>query len=152
VVRRLIAFVTALPAALLGVMTAGMLLRALVGPHPLWRAEPLNLSEAAAVRDPATVARLMSHGEDPYLRREVRADLLFNNRNEMTPLEAAIASGRADVVEIILTSAPPPEPSEWSHLRCLATLDDDEGLVEALDRFKPASAVVDCTGVTRPWK
>jgi hypothetical protein len=152
VVRRLIALVTALPAALLGVMTAGMLLRALVGPHPLWRAEPLNLSEAAAVRDPATVARLMNHGEDPYLRREVRADLLFNDRNELTPLEAAIASGRADVIEIILTAAPPPEPSEWSRLRCLATLDGDDGLGEALDRFKPASAVVDCTGVTRPWK
>jgi hypothetical protein len=152
VVRRLIALVTSLPAALLGVMTAGMLLRALVGPHPLWRAEPLNLSEAAAVRDPATVARLMKHGEDPYLRRDVRADLLFNDRRELTPLESAIASRRADVVEVILTSAPPPEPSEWSRLRCLAMLEDDDELGEALDRFKPATAVVDCTSVTRPWK
>jgi hypothetical protein len=142
----------ALPAAALGVMTAGMLLRALVGPHPYWHAQPLNLSEAAAVRDPATVARLIRHGEDAYLRRRVRADLLFNDSSELTPIEAAIASGRSDVLEIILSSAPPPDPAEWNRLRCLAALERDEELREALDRFKPASAVVDCTGVTRPWK
>jgi hypothetical protein len=152
VVRRLIPAVAALPAALLGVMTAGMLLRALAGTHPLWRVEPLNLSEAAALRDPATVARLIGHGEDPYLRREVRADLLFNDRTELTPLEAAIASGRAEVLEIILGSAPPPEPEVWSRARCLATLEGDEDLGAVLDRFRPASAVLDCNGITRPWK
>ena len=151
-VRRLIPAVAALPAALLGVMTAGMLLRALAGTHPLWRVEPLNLSEAASVRDPATVALMISRGEDPYLRREVRADLLFNDRTELTPLEAAIASGRDDVLEIILASAPPPDPAVWSRVRCLATLEGDGELGAVLDRFRPASAVLDCNGVTRPWK
>ena len=70
----------------------------------------MNLSEAAALRDQATVVRLIGRGEDPYLRREVRADLLFNERTELTPLEAAIASGRAEVAEIILLRATPPEP------------------------------------------
>ncbi len=151
-VRRLILTVVALPAALLGVMTAGMLLRALVGTHPLWRVEPVNLSEAAALRDPATVARLIGRGEDPYLRREVRADLLFNDRAELTPLEAAIASGRAEVLEIILGSAPPPEPDVWNRARCLATLEGDEDLGPVLDRYKPESAVLQCAGITRPWK
>jgi hypothetical protein len=152
VVRRLILLVTALPAALLGVMTAGMLLRALGGTHPHWRVEPLNLSEAAALRDPATVVRMIERGEDAYLRREVRADLLFNDPYALTPLEAAIASGRADVLEIILVSAPPAEPAVWNRARCLATLEGDGDLGEVLDRFRPESAVVDCNGITKPWK
>ena len=150
-VRRLISAVVALPAALLGVMTAGMLLRALFGAHPLWHVDPVNLSEAAILRDQATVALLIRRGEDPYLRREVRADLFFNDRTELTPLEAAIASGRAEVVEIILFSAPPPAP-EWNRVRCLAKLEGDGDFAAVLDRFRPEAAVLDCNGITKPWK
>ena len=142
----------ALPAALLGVMTAGVLLRALVGTHPLWRAEPVNLSEAAALRDQATVVRLIASGEDAYQRREVRADLLFNDRVELTPLEAAIASRRSEIVEIIVVTAPPAAPAEWNRLRCLAQLEGDEDVIETFDRYRPKPADLECTGVTRPWK
>jgi hypothetical protein len=141
----------ALPAFTLGVLTAGMLLRALVGSHPHWRAEPVNLSEAAALRDQATVVQMIRRGEDPYLRREVRADLLFNDRTELTPLEAALASGRAEIVEIILWSAPHPEPAVWNRVRCLAKLEGDGDSGEVLERYRPASAVLDCSGITKPW-
>jgi hypothetical protein len=151
VVRRLI-LVAVLPAALLGVMTSGMLVRALFGSHPIWHADPVNLSEAAALRDQATVVQMIRRGEDPYLRREVRADLLFNDRMELTPLEAAIASGRAEVAEIILWSATPPAAAEWGRLRCLAQLGGDEDVIEVLDRYRRASEEIECTGVTRPWK
>jgi hypothetical protein len=144
--------VVALPAALLGLMTVGMLLRAVFGAHPLWHADPVNLSEAAILRDQATVALMIRRGEDPYLRREVRADLFFNDRTELTPLEAAIASGRGEVLEIILFSAPPPEPAVWNRVRCLATLEGDGDFGEMLDRFRPESAVLDCNGITKPWK
>jgi hypothetical protein len=153
VVRRLILVVaTAAPAALLGVMTAGMLLRAVVGAHPLWRAEPVNLSEAAALRDQATVVQLIRHGEDPYQRREVRADLLFNDRAELTAFEAAIASGRAEVMDAILWAARRPAPAEWNRLRCLSKLQETDDIDDVLDRHKPESAVLECSGVTRPWK
>ena len=88
-VRRLTLVAAALPAVGLGILTAGMLLRALVGTHPYWRVEPVNLSEAAALRDQATVVELIRRGENPYQRREVRADLLFNDRAELTAFEAA---------------------------------------------------------------
>lgn len=152
-VRRLILVtMTAAPAALLGVMTAGMLLRALFGSHPLWHAEPVNLSEAAALRDQATVVQLIGRGEDPYQRREVRADLLFNDRAELTAPEAAIAAGRAEIMEVILWSAPRPTPAEWNRLRCLSKLEGDEDIDEVLDRYKPIDAVLECNGITRPWK
>lgn len=151
-VRRLTLASAALPAAFLGVLTAGMLLRALVGAHPLWRAEPVNLSEAAALRDPATVVQLIRRGEDPYRRREVRADLLFNDRAELTAFEAAIASGRAEVMEAILWSAPKPGSEEWNRLRCLSKLQETEDIDEVLDRYKPEASVLECSGITRPWK
>jgi hypothetical protein len=153
VVRRLTLVAAALPAVFLGVLTAGMLLRALIGPHPMWRVEPVNLSEAAALRDMATVAQLIRRGEDPYQRREVRADLIFNDRTELTALEAAIASGRAEVMEMILwSSSKKPDLAEWTRLRCLSKLEEADDIDEVLDRYKPESAVLECSGVTRPWK
>ena len=151
-VRRLTVAVAALPPAMLGVLTAGMLLRALFGTHPMWRAEPVNLSEAAAVRDQATVVQLMRRGDDPYQRREVRADLLFNDRAELTAFEAAIASGREEIMEILLWSAPRPTAGEWNRLRCLSKLQETDDIDEVLDRYKPESAVLECSSVTRPWK
>jgi hypothetical protein len=152
VVRRLTLAAAALPAALLGVLTLGMLVRTLGGTHPLWRVEPVNLSEAAALRDQATVVQLIRHGDDPYQRREVRADLLFNDRADLTAFEAAIASGRAEVMEVMLWSAPKPGPAEWNRLRCLSQLQETDDIDEVLDRYKPESAVLECSGVTRPWK
>ena len=151
-VRRLTLTAAVLPAMFLGILTAGMLIRALSGTHPLWRVEPVNLSEAAALRDQATVVQLIRHGDDPYQRREVRADLLFNDRAELTAFEAAIASGRAEVMEALLWSAPKPAPTEWNRLRCLSQLQETDDIDEVLDRYKPESAVLECSGVTRPWK
>ena len=151
-VRRLTIAAAALPAAFLGILTAGMLIRALGGTHPLWRVEPVNLSEAAALRDQATVVQLIRRGDDPYQRREVRADLLFNDRAELTAFEAAIASGRAEVMDVILWSASKPGPAEWNRLRCLSQLQETDDIDEVLDRYKPESAVLECRGVTRPWK
>ena len=69
-----------------------------------------------------------------------------------TVLEAAIASGRAEVMEAILFSAARPGPAEWSRLRCLSKLQETDDIDEVLDRYKPESAVLECSGVTRPWK
>jgi hypothetical protein len=152
-VRRLIAaFAVSLPAVMLGILTAGMMIRAIGGDHPLWRVEPVNLSEAAALRDQATVARMIGEGEDAYARREIRADLLFNDRAELTPVEAAIAAGRAEMVEIIMWAAPRPAPAVWVRLRCLSQLEGTEDIDEVLDRYQPESTALNCDGVTLPWK
>jgi hypothetical protein len=141
----------ALPGIVLTAWSALLMLGAAIGSHPLWRVEPLNLSEAAAMRDEATVVQLIASGEDPYARRQVRADLLFNDRVELTPLEAAIAGGRTEIVEIILFSSPRPAPVEWTRLRCLSDLEGARNINDVLDRYRPESATLACDGVTRPW-
>jgi hypothetical protein len=157
-VRRLIALcaslAVALPGAVLALGTAVMMLGAVNGSPAWWRADPVNISEAAALRDRATVVRMMADGEDPYVRREIRADLVFNNRVELTPLEAGIATHRSEIVDVILFSArTPPDGTTWARLRCLAQLEGDEDVTEVLDRYRPESAPTPtCDDVKRPWQ
>lgn len=157
-VRRLIAafapLVVALPGAALALGTAIMMLGAINGSPPWWRVDPVNISEAAALRDRATVVRMMAAGEDPYVRHEIRADLVFNDRVELTPLEAGIATHRSEIVDIILFSArTPPDGTAWAHLRCLAQLEGDDDVTEVVDRYRPESATAPtCDDVKRPWQ
>jgi hypothetical protein len=157
VVRRLIAacasLAIAVPGAVLALGTAFMMLGAITDSPSWWRVEPVNLSEAAALRDRATVARLMAAGEDPYVRREIRADLVFNHRVDLSAIEAGIATRRSEIVDVILFSARmPPDGQAWSHLRCLAQLEGDEDVIEAVDRYRPESAPAPvCDDVKRPW-
>jgi hypothetical protein len=74
------------------------------GGHPLWHDAELNMSEAAAARDVATVAALIERGEDPDAVRHVRQPLLEGAvQREVTPLEAAVIAGRLEVVHLLLT-------------------------------------------------
>ena len=155
-VRRVVALaaplLVALPGVIVAIVTAVMMLMAAAGSHPLWRVDPVNLSEAAALRDRATVVQLIAQGEDPYARREVRADLAFNDRFELTPLEAGIATHRAEIVDMILFAARTPlDAATWSRLRCLAELEGDKDVNATLERYRPESATQLCDGVTKPW-
>lgn len=157
-VRRLIAgcasLAVGLPGAVLALGTAVMMLGAINDSPPWWRVDPVNMSEAAALRDQATVVAMMANGEDPYVRREIRADLVFNNRVALTPIEAGIAAHRSEIVDIILFSArTPPDGTAWSYLRCLAQLEGDEDVTEVVDRYRPESATAPtCDDVKRPWQ
>ena len=152
VVTRAAPLLVSLPGAILAIVTAVMMLMAAGGSHPLWRVEPVNLSEAAALRDRATIVQLIARGEDPYARREVRANLAFNDRFELTPLEAGIATHRAEIVDMILFSARTPvDAAAWTRLRCLAELEGDKDVSATLERYRPESATQVCDGVTRPW-
>ena len=157
-VRRLIdacpLLAIALPGAILGLGTAVVMLGAVGGSPPWWRVDPVNMSEAAALRDRATVVRMMAEGQDPYERHEIRADLVFNNRVELTAIEAGIATRRSEIVDVILFSArTPPDGMAWARLKCLAELEGDEDVTEVLDRYRPESAPAPvCDDVKRPWQ
>lgn len=69
--------------------------------NPFWRSEPLNLSEAAALRDAGEVARLLEAGADPNATYEVRAGFLFTTARRLTPLEAARLAGRPEIVGLL---------------------------------------------------
>jgi len=158
VVRGLIArclpLAVALPGGVVGAATAVLMIAAPVSELPWWRVAEVNFSEAAALRDRATVVQMMASGEDPYLPREIRADLVFNNRVELSPVEAGIATHRAEIVDIILFTAPRlPDDETWNRLRCLAQIEGDNDVKEVLNRYRPEPATPpSCDGVARTWR
>lgn len=72
------------------------------GANWFWYWEPLNLSEAAALRDSGEVARLLDAGTDPNASYEVRAGFLFSTARRMTPLDAARAAHREEIEALLL--------------------------------------------------
>jgi hypothetical protein len=148
-----IAAAAAGPAAIVVLLEAAVLLGAAVGHHPWWPDLDLNLSEAAAVRDHAEVARLLERGEDPNARRPVRAGLLGNDDVvEATPLEAAVSIRRAELMDVLFTAGAALAPGDWGRLRCWAEAHEYDDVVARLDMHRPASAgAVECHGEENLW-
>jgi|SRR5215510_6417480 len=138
----------AAPACVLAAGLAVALLLGAVGRHPMWPHRELNLSEAAAVRDEAEVVRLIEYGEDPNGRREIRPGLLFDSVVRLSPLEAAVASQRAEMIELLLANGALMDAALWNRLRCLAR---GHEVPLALERHRPAGAIMRCEGIERPW-
>lgn len=150
-IGRLAAIGVALPAVAVGGLSMAAAAAALFGANPEWAAGRVNLTEAAALRDQATVAQRMARGEDAHARHLLRADLVFNEPATMTPFEASIAVGRPEIAQLMLWSGYRVDAAEWRQLRCLARLEDDDEIGALLDKAKPEGAVLECAGVVRPW-
>ena len=143
----------ALPSAAIGILSLVALVLSLADRNPDWPRQTLNMTEAAALRDQATVVRLLAAGEDPHARRELPADMVLNERAELTPFEATIAADRPEVAELLVWAGYRFDATEWRQLRCLAIGEHNEGIVRLLDAHRPegAAAVPECTGVQKPW-
>jgi hypothetical protein len=154
-VRQLIAgLVTigvAAPAAVVGVLSLVGVVSSVAGANPDWAAQSVNLTEAAALRDQATVAQRIARGEDAHARHLVRPDLVLNEPATMTPFEAAIAVDRPEIAQLLLWSGYRIDAAEWRQLRCLAQLEKHDDLGALLDTVKPEGAALDCSGVVKPW-
>ena len=90
------------PPAVLTVFVAATVVGALAGDHPQWHGMTLNMSEAAAARDVATIAAMLDRGEDPNRPRSVRPPLLDSTQPTLTPLEAGAIAGRLEVVHLLM--------------------------------------------------
>ena len=141
-----------LPGALVALWSLGLCAMTLAGPNPYWTQQPVNMSEAAALRDAATVVNLIRHGADPREPHPVRAGALFDHAVTMTPLEAAVAARRPEVVDVIL-SVRPPDAAGWTGAACLARSVPDEDIRQVVAAHRPEGAAVDvdCASYTRPW-
>ncbi len=142
----------ALPATLLIVATAVMLVGLPFGLDPLWRVEPLTLAEAAALRDNGEVVRLIRSGEDPNRPTLVRAEVLGDHEVTVTPLEAAVGIDRADIIQVLLENGATLDAGTWPHLMCLAASVEADEAKDFLEQRRPDdAAAADCDHVPRPW-
>lgn len=139
------------PGALLILATAVMLVGLPLGADPLWYVEPLTLSEAAALRDYGEVVRLIEGGEDPNRAGPVRPDVLRNDAQELTPLEAAVGARRADMVELLLENGAEMDAATWTRLTCFTAVVDADEVRVVLEPHRPAGASDACDGVRTPW-
>ncbi len=154
-IPRLPSIAIALPGVTVAALALCSFVLAIAGAHPLWKANDVNMSEAAALRDRATVIRLIRNGEDPDERRPVRAGLVSTGRTMLTPIEAAMAARRPEVVEVLLWAANELDGPAWIRARCLAAMVPDAEIERVVDRYRPAGIgagdSVDCVGIERPW-
>jgi hypothetical protein len=107
-VSRRLLLVAAAPAALLAVLRVAFLVLGMWDIHPFWRWEPLNLAEAAALRDRGEVSRLIAEGQDPNATYRVRRGMVERYPVEITPMAAALSARRDEIVEILLDAGAQP--------------------------------------------
>lgn len=117
---RALALAAAVPPLVLAGTTLAMLVAGMAGRHPMWRPETLNMTEAAAARDVATIAASIERGEDPNARRPIGPPFLESAPGEMTPLEAGVIAGRLEVVHLLLTRGASVVPDRRRELACVA--------------------------------
>lgn len=78
------------------------------GRDPIWPDHRLTLSEAVVTRAEADMIRLLEEGADPNTPYEVRPGLLADGAVRVTPLEAAVMSGNADLIARLLKGVSAP--------------------------------------------
>jgi hypothetical protein len=100
--RRWALVLIALPPVALAIVRAAFLAMAFAGAHPFWQWQPLTLSEAAALRDSGEVARLLADGQDPNGVYSVREGFLNNGPASLTPVQAARANHRDEIVQLLI--------------------------------------------------
>lgn len=98
--RRLL-LVAMLPAAVLAAARVVFLVLAAWGLHPFWMWQPLNLAEAAALRDRGEVARLLAEGADPNATYSVRRGFIRDRGMRLTPIQAARDARRDEIVQLL---------------------------------------------------
>ena len=106
--RRML-LVAIVPAAVLAVARVVFLVLAAWGLHPFWMWEPLNLAEAAALRDGGEVARLLAEGADPNATYRVRRGFVREYMMQLTPIAAARAARRDEVVQVLVDAGATPD-------------------------------------------
>ena len=129
-----------------------VLVAALFGYRALAAPADLTLSEAAVLRDEAELLRQIGHGAAPDVEYTIRRGMLSDQDYVMTPLEAAIAAGHAEVVQLLADHGATLSGANLPRLICLARLSEAADIAAFLASRSPrGAAAVDCSGVRLPW-
>jgi hypothetical protein len=136
---------------LLAIVSAAVLVMAAAGYEPLWEPPAVTMSEAAALRDAATALQLIRAGHNPNDRYPVRAGIIRSHEVVLTPLEAAVAARREEVVQALLAHRAK-HPGGIEALRCLAAASGALTVVAYLDgAFGAPASEPACGRVEVPW-
>ena len=100
--------VACVPAALLAMARVAFLILSIWDLNPFWLRERLNLAEAAALRDRGEVARLLADGHDPNATYLVRRGFIRDYAMRLTPIQAAEATNREEVIQLLLDAGAKP--------------------------------------------
>jgi hypothetical protein len=131
----------AIPALVAVGFCAAVFVAAVFGSTPaFWQGGSLTLSEAAALRDQGEVARLIEAGADPDSEYPLRPDVIATRR--ATPLEAAVAARRAEIVNLLMREGATMDEGSWRRLHCLAVDTGAADVVDAIDAHRPVDAAV----------
>ena len=96
------AIVLALPPLALAFASVVLMALGALDGNPLWpRQDDVTMAEAAALRDPGTVAWMIMSGVDPNVPMVVRAGVLDERAHQLTPGEAAIHADRTEVLHTL---------------------------------------------------
>lgn len=148
--RRLLVLALAGPSLFLLVAIAVMLGAALGGYQPLAGPDDLTLAEAAAIRDEAEVLRQIRAGADPNAPGTVRRGILNDAEYLLTPLEAAVAAGHAEVVQLLVQNGAVINQRTFPILFCLAQDNGATDIASFLNERAPAGVALDCASVRLP--
>lgn len=88
--------------------------------HPIFASRPVNLAEAVANDDPATVLRLSHEGASLLDVYAVRGDVLITPAAHATPLEVAALRDRAPLIRLLERSGVVVDDRLRAHLLCIA--------------------------------
>jgi hypothetical protein len=115
----------------------------------IWPAHDLTLSEAIGSRDAGEAIRLMEDGASPDIRYPTYDIFKQGQHIPLTPLEAAIATRRADLFNLLLTYGARIDAQSARPLTCFARQEGADTIAATLqERFGPQDA---CDGITLPW-
>jgi hypothetical protein len=135
------------PVVLLAIAFAVTLMLSVTGDHPVWRTEPLNLSEAAALRDRGEVARLLAAGADARASMPVRGGFLYQDQTTLTPAEAAVLADRPEILQLLLDYGLVLDDKDWSRVWCAARSNE---IRELLEPVRPPDARTGCAPAEPP--
>ena len=142
----------ALPAAAWTAFCLVWLLAAMFDVPSAFDGRTMTLPEAAAVASHADAARLLDAGADPNARGHVRAHLVRNDEETLTPLEAATAAIRTGPVQMLVDRGARIDDSNFRILWCAAKARNNQDLLGFLRAHHGSARIdVDCTRVHSVW-
>ena len=140
----------ALPGVVVGLVTGASGIAALIADRPLILAPvPRSVAEAAGNRDVADVVLLAAPDADMNRAELVRIPLRLHAPALLTPLEAAVISERAYMIQVLRNQGARLDPDMLRRLRCIAQGRKDRGTIASLAQLD--SAPLSCEGVPIPY-